>query len=112
MPSVRVPVTDPYLVVRPLGLTCLNLNGWTIEQEIPLNILSEEEASEFLEADSLSIRRKVFLYEALVDKHQHPFLFLRLADVLFILNSPTMAMHLCVKVCVFVSFLHLLSMNY
>ena len=69
-----------------------------IKQEIPPNILSEE-ATEILEADSLSIRRKVFLYEALIDKYQHPFFILRLANVLFTLNSPTMAMHLCIKVC-------------
>ena len=75
--------------------------SWAIKQEIPPDILSEREANEILEADSLSIRRKVFLYEALIDKHQHPFFILRLANVLFTLDSPTMAMHLCVKVCFF-----------
>lgn len=98
---VRAPVTDPYLVVRLKVLTCLSLNVWTRKQEIPPNILTEEEASEISDADSLSIRRKVFLYEALIDKHQHPCFLLRLANVLFILKSPTMAMQLCVKVCVF-----------
>jgi hypothetical protein len=50
-----------------------------------------------LEADSSSIRHKVFLYEALINKYEHPFFMLRLANILFALKSPTMAMRLCIK---------------
>jgi hypothetical protein len=70
------------------------------EQEIPPSIITEEETTQILEADSSSIRHKVFLYEALVNKYEHPFFMLRLANILFILKSPTMAMQLCIKVCV------------
>ena len=40
----------------------------------------------------------------MVDKYEHPFFMLRLANTLFILKSPTMAMQLCVKVCFFVNY--------
>jgi len=82
-----------------------NINYWAHrsqnnKQELPSTI-TQEEATEILEADSspdASIRRKLFLYEAMVDKYEHPFFMLRLANMLFFLKSPTMAMQHCIKV--------------
>ncbi|KAF8797595.1 hypothetical protein BYT27DRAFT_7152564 [Phlegmacium glaucopus] len=82
MLPVKIPVTAPYLV------------------DTPATIITQEEATQILEADSSldsNIRRTFFLYEDLVDKYEHPFFMLRLANILFILKSPTMAMQLCVK---------------
>lgn len=73
-----------------------NLND---KQEVPASVITQEEAIEISEADSSSMRHKVFLYEAMIDKYEHPFFMLRLANMLFILKSPTLAMQLCIKVC-------------
>ena len=40
----------------------------------------------------------------MIDKYAHPFFMLRLANILFILKSPTMAIQLCIKVCFFLLF--------
>ena len=85
-----------------LKLQCLHLTlgRRSQQQEIPSNTITQVEATEILQLDSAnsSIRSKVFFYETLVDKYEHPFFMLRLANMLFILKSPTMAMQFCVKV--------------
>jgi hypothetical protein len=78
---------------------CIFITNLNDKQEVPASVITEEEAIEISEADSSSMRRKVFLYEAMVDKYEHPFFLLRLANMLFILKSPTLGMQLCIKVC-------------